>query len=176
MVLCMQNSDFRTRLTSLYGSQTSSVVLSTHNSVLSTRLSRLYGFQPSPVVFCMENIAFWTRITSLWVQDPTCGFCMQNSDFWTTITSLYGTPTWPVVLCMYISVLSIRNTSLYWFQSSSVVFASKTTWLAPELIVSMCPSPRVWFLDAKQRHLDRNNKFLCVPDKTCRFVHVQLRA
>ena len=146
------------------------------NSVISIRKSSLYVSQPSSVVFGCKTSSFGPAYKSLWVQDPTCGFCMQNSDFWTTITSLYGTPTWPVVLCMYISVLSIRNTSLYWFQSSSVVFASKTTWLAPELIVSMCPSPRVWFLDAKQRHLDRNNKFLCVPDKTCRFVHVQLRA
>ena len=61
----MQNSDFMTRLTSLYGSQTSSVVLSTHNSVLSTRINRLYWFQPSPVVLCMQNIDFRTRITSL---------------------------------------------------------------------------------------------------------------
>ena len=51
----MQNSDFRTRITSLYGSQTSSVVLSTHNSVLSTRIKRQYGFQPSPVVLCMQT-------------------------------------------------------------------------------------------------------------------------
>ena len=65
----MQNSDFRTRITSLYGSQTSSVVLSTHNNVLSTRVSRLYGFQPSPVVLCMQNSDFRARITSLcWSQ------------------------------------------------------------------------------------------------------------
>ena len=38
----IRNSDFGTRLTSLYGSQTSSVVLSTHNSVLSPRIKRLY--------------------------------------------------------------------------------------------------------------------------------------
>ena len=31
----------------------------------------------------------------------------------------------------------------------------------------MGPSPYVWFLDAKQRLLDRNNKSLCVPDITC---------
>ena len=40
------NSDFKTRLTSLYGSHTSCVVLSTHNCLLSTRIKRLYGFQP----------------------------------------------------------------------------------------------------------------------------------
>ena len=45
---CMQNSDFRSSLINLYGSQTSSVVLSTHNCVINARVSRLYGFQPSP--------------------------------------------------------------------------------------------------------------------------------
>ena len=53
--------------TSLYGSQTSSVVFSTHNRVCSTRLSRPYGFQPSTVVLCMQNRDFWTRITGLCV-------------------------------------------------------------------------------------------------------------
>ena len=62
---CMQNSDFKTRLTNLHVSQTSSVVLSTHNSVLSTRINRLYWFQPSPVVLSMQNSDFRTRITSL---------------------------------------------------------------------------------------------------------------
>ena len=62
---CMQNSDFWSRITSLYGSQTSSVVLSTHNWVLNTKIKRLYWFQPSPVVLCMQNSDFRTRITSL---------------------------------------------------------------------------------------------------------------
>ena len=35
----------------------------------------------------------------------------------------------------------------------------------------MVPSPHVWFLDVKQRILDRINKSLCVADMTCRFVH-----
>ena len=152
---CMQSSDFRTRLTSLYGSQTSSVVLSTHNSVLSTRINRLYWFQPSPVVLCI-----------------------QNSDFRTRITSLYGSQTWPVILCMYNSVISIRINNLYGSQPSSVDYACKTTTfgqdlkvskgtrshlsfcarktacLASESLVSMGPSPHVRFLDAKQRLMD----------------------
>ena len=61
----MQNSAFRTSLTSLYGSQTSSVVLSTHNSVLSARINRLSWFQLSPAVLCIQNSDFRTRITSL---------------------------------------------------------------------------------------------------------------
>ena len=66
-----ENSDFRTRLTSLYGSQTSSVVLSAKNSVLSTRIKRLYWFQPSPVVLCMQNGDFSIWITSLYWFQPS---------------------------------------------------------------------------------------------------------
>ena len=65
IVLCMQNIVICTRMTSQYGFQTSSVVLSKHNSVLSTRIKRLYWFQSSSVVLCMKNSAKRTRITSL---------------------------------------------------------------------------------------------------------------
>ena len=81
---------------------------------------------------------------------------MQNIDFWTRITSLCGPQTCPFVLCMYNSVLSIRNTCLYWSQTSSVVFACKTARLAPELLVSMVPRPHLWILIAKQRLLDQH--------------------
>ena len=62
----MQYNAFWTRISSLYGSQTSSVALSTHNCELNTRIKRLYWFQPSPVALCMQNSDFRTRITSLW--------------------------------------------------------------------------------------------------------------
>ena len=143
----MQNSDFKTGLTSLYGSQTSSVGLSTHNSVLSSRIKRLYGFQPSPVVLSMKN-----------------------SNFRTKIACLYGSMTSPVVLCMQNSVPSIGITSLYESQPSSVVFGCKTATLGPDLQVSMGSSPHLWFLHAKQRLLDPNSKSLWVPDITCHFV------
>ena len=45
--LFMQNIDFMTRLKSLYGSQTSSVVLSTHNSLLSTRIKDYMCSRPN---------------------------------------------------------------------------------------------------------------------------------
>ena len=100
---------------------------------------------------------------------------MQNSAFWTRVTCLYGSQTWPIILCMYNSGLNIRITSLYESQPSSVVFACKKAWLASESLVSMGPSPHVWFLDAKQRLMDRNNKSLWVPDITCRFMLVKQR-
>ena len=125
---------------------------------------------------------------------PHLCLCIQNSDFWTRITNLYWSKTSPVVLCRQYSVISTRNTCLYGSQPLSVVFscitatfgaefqgfmgprhdlsfcACKTAWLASELLVSMSPSPHVWFLDAKQRLLDPNSKSLCVPDITCSFV------
>ena len=49
----------------------------------------------------------------------------------------------------------------------------KKATLGPELHVSMGSSAQC--LDAKQRLLDQNNKFLCVPDITCHFVHALQR-
>ena len=120
---------------------------------------------------------------------------MQNSDFWTRKESLYWSQIWPVVLCMYNCVLSIRITSLYGSQPSSVAFACKTAtsepekkvsigprydlsfsacttaYLASELLVSMGASLHLWFLHKKQQLLDHNYKSLCELDLTCRFVH-----
>ena len=72
-----------TRITSLYGSQTSPVLLCMQNSVICAKMTSSHGFQPSSVVLCMQNSDFRTRIKSLcrW-RDPIYGFCMQNSAFW----------------------------------------------------------------------------------------------
>ena len=120
--------------------------------------------------FWMQNSDFRNRITSLcrWI-DPTCGFSMQNNDFWTRITSLCGSQTSPVIFCMQNSVPSIRNTSLHWSQPSRVVFGCKivtygpekqvsmglrhhlslceckTSFLALDLLVFMCPNPHLCF-------------------------------
>ena len=152
--LCFLHAKQRlwTRITSLYGSQTSPVLLCMQNSVICTKMTSSHGFQPSSVVLCMQNSDFRTRITSLcrW-RDHTCGFCMQNSDFWTRITSVHGSQTSPLIFCMQNSVLSIRITSLHGSR------------------------PHLWFLHSKQRLLDPNNKSLWVQDITSRFVHVQQR-
>ena len=55
------------------------------------------------------------------------------------------------------------------------VCSCKTASLASQLIVSMGPSPHVWFMDAKQRLLVQNNKSLWDADTTCRFVHAKQR-
>ena len=109
---CMQNSDFWTRITSLYGSQTSPVVMRIQNSVISIRMTSLYGSQLSSVAFVCKQSLLDQTYKSLWVPDPTCGFGMQKSDFWTRITSLYWSQTSPVILCMQNSVINNRITSL----------------------------------------------------------------
>ena len=80
-----------------------------------------------------------------------CGFCMQISDFSTRISSLYRS------------------------QTSTMVLAFKTSWLAPELLVSMGPIPHLSFLHAKQRLLDQNFKSLLSPDLTYGFLHAKQR-
>ena len=148
----MQKSDYGTRITCLYGSQTSPKVFRIQNSDFWIRITSLYGFQTSPVVLCMQNNVISTRITSL-----------------------HRSQSSPVVLCMQNTVINFRITSLFWSQSSSVLFECKTASMGPELLVSMGPSPHLWFLHAKQRLLGQNYKSLRVPDHSCRFAHAKQR-
>ena len=67
-------------------------------------------------------------------------------------------------------------TCLYGSQPSSVVFDCKTSYLGPELQVSMDVSPHLWILHAKQILYEQNYKSLWVPDLTCGSVHAKQRA
>ena len=193
----MENRDFWTRITSLYGSQTWPVVLCMQNRMISTRITSLYGSQPSSVVFTCKTATFgpelqvsmglrlylslcecktaWLASDLLVSKGPSPHRCFLhlNKDWWSRITSLYWSLTSPVILCMQNSVISIRITSLCGSHTSPVVFACKTAWLASELQVSMGPSPHLWFLHAKQRLLDQNFMSLWVPYLTCHFVHAK---
>ena len=175
VILCIQNSVFSIRITSLYGSQTSPMVFCIQNSAFSSRIASLYGSQPSSVDFACKRATFGSELQvsmgpsphlwilhlkqplldknykSLWVPAITCGFCMQNSDFRTTITSLYGS------------------------QTSPMFFAFKTKTLAPELQVSIGPSSHLRFMPAKQRLLDQKYKSPWVPAIICGFVHSKQR-
>ena len=80
IVLCMKNSVICPRMIYLYMFQALSVVLSSHNSVLSTRIKRQYCLQPSPVVLGMQNSGFRTRITSLCrSKTPPVGFACKTA-------------------------------------------------------------------------------------------------
>ena len=147
----MQSSDFRTRLTSVYGSQTSSVVLGTPNSVLSTRIKRQYGFQPSPVVLFMQTATLALEILVSIVPSSHLWFLHTKSDFWTRIANLYGSQLSHAVLWLQCSAISTRTTCPYGSQ----------------------PLPAV--LRAKERLLEQNYKSVWDPDHTCRFVHARQR-
>ena len=166
----MQNSNFSTWITSLYGSQPSSEVFACKPAAFGQKLHVSMCPSTHPWFSAYKTACLASELLVSMNPSPHLWFCMQNSDFWTRITNLYGSQTSLVVLCMQYSVISTRITCLYGSQPSSVVFACKTAWLASESLVSMGPSPHVWFLDAKQRLFDRYNKSLWVPDITCNFV------
>ena len=56
--LCIQNSDLRTKIECLYGSQTSLVIFCIENSVPSIRITSLYRSQPSCGVFGCKTANF----------------------------------------------------------------------------------------------------------------------
>ena len=57
---------------SLYGYQTSPVVLCIHNSVINTRITTFYWFQLSSVVLCIQNSVLRTKIACLYGSQPSC--------------------------------------------------------------------------------------------------------
>ena len=143
----MQNSDFWSRITSLYRSQASPVVSCMQNSVICTGNTSLYGFQPLSVFFSPSKTA---------TLGPDLQVCMGPRPhlwFWAHITRCLA-----------------QEYKVYMGSSPHVWFcAFKTASLWPKLHVSIGPSPHVWFLDAKQRLLDWNYKALWVKDHTCCF-------
>ena len=54
--------DFRTRITSLYGSQTAPLVLCIQNKVISIRITSLYGSQTSSMVFAGKTATFVSEL------------------------------------------------------------------------------------------------------------------
>ena len=138
--------------TSLYGYQTSPVILCIQNSVISTRITSFNRFQPSSVVLCIQNSGLRTKIACFYgSQTSPVVLFMQYSDLMTTIAHVFGSQTSHVTFCIQTSVPSIRIPSLYGSQPSSVVFGSKTA------------------------TLDQNNESPWVPDLTRRFVNADQR-
>ena len=117
----MQNSYFRTRNTSLYRSQPSSVFCAFTTTTLWPELIVSMGPRPhlsfcaiktawlapellvskglSPHLWCLHSKQrlLDQNCKSLWVPALICGFCIENRDFSTRIASLYGYQTSPVV-------------------------------------------------------------------------------
>ena len=72
VVLCIQNSSFRTRITSLCRWIDPTCGFCMQNSDFWTRITSLYGFQTSPVIFSLQNSMPSIRITSLHGSQPSC--------------------------------------------------------------------------------------------------------
>ena len=70
------NRDFWNRITYLYVSQTSPVVLCMQNSVISIRKTGLYGSQPSSVVFACKTDTFWPELHISIGLKPHLRFCV----------------------------------------------------------------------------------------------------
>ena len=80
-----------------------------------------------------------------WSQPSSEVLCIQNNDLSIRITSRCGSQTSPVDLWMQNRVLRSRRTLVYWTQPSSVVLCIQNSDLTAELLVSMGPSPHLWF-------------------------------
>ena len=78
------NSDFWTRITNLYGSQTLPVVFCMQYNVIRTRITCLYGSQPLSVVFSCKTLYL--------SQTSPVTLCWQNSVISIRNTSLYWSP------------------------------------------------------------------------------------
>ena len=166
----MQNSDFWTRITSLYVAQTSPVVLCMKNSVIRIRMTSLYGFQPSSVVLCMQNSDFRTWLTSLYETQTSSVVLSTHINVLSKRTErLYWFQPSPVVLCIKNKDFRTRITNLYGSQPSSVVFACKAAPFGSELQVSMGSRPHLSYCACKTAWLSPENLSLWVPVLTCWF-------
>ena len=145
------------------------------NSNFSTWITSLYVSQPSSVVFACKTAHFGPEFQVSMGPSTHLRFLHTKQRVLAQNYKSLWVPDLPALLCNQNGLICTRISSLYWFQPTSVVFACKTAWLASESLVSIGPSPHVWFLDAKQRLLDPNNKFLWVPDMTCHFVDAKQR-
>ena len=139
----MQNSDFWTRITNLYGAKRSPVVLCMQYSVISNRITCLYRYQPLSVVFAGKTATFGPAYKTQWVPDLTCRFVHANSVPSIRITSLYGSPSLSVLLCMQNSDFRTSIQVSMGTRHPLSFCASKTSGLAPEILVPIGPSPHL---------------------------------
>ena len=195
----MQYSVISTGIPWLYGSQPLSVVFGCTTATFGAELQvsigprhdmsfcgcktawlateKLVSMGPSPHVWFLDAKQWLLdrNNKSLWVPDITCRCVHENSVIRTRISSLYVSQASSVVLSTHNCVLNTKQKD-YIGSSRHLWFCEcKTATLGLELQVSVGPRPNLWFLRAKHRILDRNNKSLWVPDMTFRFVHIRQR-
>ena len=142
------------RITSLYGSQPSSVVFAPKKTTFGSELQVSLGPRPHLRFLPGKQQLFYQNYKSLWLPDFAVDLWMQNSVHRSRMTLAYWSQPSSVVLCIPNSAFSIRITSLYVSQPSSVVVACKTASFGSELQVSMGPRLRLLICEWKTTCLD----------------------
>ena len=117
----MPNSVPIIRITSLSGSQPSSVVFGRKTAPFGPELQVSMGHRPLLSFCACKTACLSLELLASIGHRPHLWFCMQNSGFCTRTTSLSGSQTSPVVLC------------------------NQNSDLESELQVSMSPSLHLWF-------------------------------
>ena len=130
----------------------------------------LYGTQTSPVVLCMQYSVIITRITCLYAPQPLSeGFSCKTATFGAELQLCMGTRP-HLSFCAFKSAWLAPELLVSMGPRHNLSFcAYKTAWLAPELLVSMGPRPHLWILHT----IGPVYKSLWVPDLTCQFVHTK---
>ena len=147
----MKNSVVSTRITSLLGSQPSSLVFACKIASLGPELQFSKGARPRLWLFAFKTATLAPELQVSMGPSPHLWFLHAKERL---LDQNYKSPWVPDLTCRLVhanNVISIRITSLYWLQTLSVVFACKTAPFGSELQVSMGPSPHLCFLHSKQR-------------------------
>ena len=145
---CLQNSDFRTRITSLCWWIDPTCGFCMQNSDFWTRITSLCGSQTSPVIFCMQNSVPSIRNTSLHVSQPSRVVFGCKTATYGPEKQVSKSPRHDLSLC-----------------------ECKTALLASDSLVSVSQPSSVFFFNAIQRILEQNFKSPWVPDLICGFEH-----
>ena len=125
------------------------------NSEFSTRIRSLYRSQTSPMFFAFKTAPLAPELQVSMCPSPHLWFCaFTTATLCPESIVIMGSQTSPVVLCMQISVINTRITSFYESQPTLAVFACKTAPFGSELQISMGPRLRLLICECKTACLD----------------------
>ena len=142
----MQNSDFRTRITSLYWSQTSPMFFCIQNSDFSTRIASLYGSQPSPVVFSCKTSCLDPELIVSMCPRPHLSFCACKTE-WLAPELLDSVGPSPHLRILHAKqrLLDRNYKSLRVSDFDCWLSECTTACLEPEWRLSISPTLHLWF-------------------------------
>ena len=130
VVLCIQNCDFRVRITGLYGSQPSFVAFACKTATLGPELQVSISPRPHLWFFAFKTAPLAPELQVSMGPSPHLWFCAYTTSI-----------LWPELIVS----MGPRPHWSFW--------ACKTSWLASEKLVSMGPSPNLCFFACKTASL-----------------------